>query len=117
MNQQIELFKLIIKNLEYRKIQSGPAGIFIYALSKILLKRSQFFISLHQITPGSNIFQPQYKLNRPQPKSKTTQDLFYMKTSLHVKKKTRLWVISVPDVSGSYNNELVCPLEGKEVEN
>lgn len=50
-------------------------------------------------------------------KNEATQDLFYMKTSLHVKKKTYLWVIALPDVSGSDNNELVCPLEGKEVEN
>lgn len=38
-----------------------------------------------------------------------------MKASLHVKKKT-LWVMAVPDVSSSENKELICPLEGKEVE-
>lgn len=31
--------------------------------------------------------------------------------------KIHLGVIAVPDVSGSDNNEFICPLEGKEVEN
>ena len=61
MNQQIWLFKLIIKNLEYGKIQSGPAGIFNYDTEQNTPKKIPIFISLHQITPGSNIPLPQYR--------------------------------------------------------
>lgn len=50
MNQQIRLFKLIIKNLEYGKIQSGPAGIFIYDTEQNTPKKSPIF---YKLTPNN----------------------------------------------------------------
>lgn len=46
MNQQIWLFKCIIKNLEYGKIQSGPAGIFIYDTEQNSPKKNPIFYKL-----------------------------------------------------------------------
>lgn len=51
MNQQIRLFKLIIKNLEYGKIQSGPAGIFIYDTEQNTPKKIPIFF--YKLTPNN----------------------------------------------------------------